>query len=55
MVVIHHNPECGTSRNVLKIIQDAGYKPVVIEYIRLDDSPQSKIKSSLFILKINFT
>ncbi|KJF82111.1 arsenate reductase (glutaredoxin) [Photobacterium angustum] len=34
MVVIHHNPECGTSRNVLQIIQDAGYKPVVIEYIQ---------------------
>lgn len=34
MVVIHHNPECGTSRNVLKIIQDAGYQPVVIEYLQ---------------------
>lgn len=34
MVVIHHNPECGTSRNVLKIIQDAGYEPVVIEYLQ---------------------
>ncbi|PSV04252.1 arsenate reductase (glutaredoxin) [Photobacterium leiognathi subsp. mandapamensis] len=34
MVVIHHNPECGTSRNVLQIIQDAGFEPVVIEYIQ---------------------
>ncbi|WP_067866169.1 arsenate reductase (glutaredoxin) [Neptuniibacter marinus] len=34
MVVIHHNPDCGTSRNVLKIIQDAGYSPVVIEYLQ---------------------
>lgn len=33
MIVIHHNPQCGTSRNVLKIIQDAGYSPVVIDYI----------------------
>ena len=33
MIVIHHNPECGTSRNVLKIIKDAGYEPIVIEYI----------------------
>ena len=24
-VVIHHNPECGTSRNVLAIIEAAGY------------------------------
>ncbi|GAA0831548.1 MULTISPECIES: arsenate reductase (glutaredoxin) [Marinomonas] len=33
MIVIHHNPECGTSRNTLKIIQDAGITPVVIDYL----------------------
>jgi arsenate reductase len=33
-VVIHHNPDCGTSRNVLRIIQASGYAPVVIEYLR---------------------
>jgi arsenate reductase len=32
-VVIHHNPECGTSRNVLGIIRAAGYDPVVIDYL----------------------
>lgn len=32
-VVIHHNPDCGTSRNVLKIIRDAGYDPVIIPYL----------------------
>lgn len=32
-VVIHHNPACGTSRNVLAIIRAAGYSPVVIEYL----------------------
>lgn len=32
-VVIHHNPECGTSRNVLQIIEAAGYAPTVIEYM----------------------
>lgn len=32
-IVIHHNPACGTSRNVLKIIRDAGYDPVVIAYL----------------------
>ncbi|MCB1459430.1 MAG: arsenate reductase (glutaredoxin) [Nitratireductor sp.] len=32
-VVIHHNPECGTSRNVLSIIESAGYQPVVIDYL----------------------
>lgn len=33
-VVIHHNPECGTSRNVLKVIEASGYTPVVIEYLK---------------------
>ncbi|MEZ6029794.1 MAG: arsenate reductase family protein [Hyphomonadaceae bacterium] len=33
-VVIHHNPECGTSRNVLAIIEAAGYSPVVIDYLK---------------------
>jgi len=33
-VVIHHNPDCGTSRNVLAIIEAAGYSPTVIEYLR---------------------
>ncbi|MCQ8879169.1 arsenate reductase (glutaredoxin) [Pseudoalteromonas shioyasakiensis] len=34
MVVIHHNPDCGTSRNVLQLIKAAGYDPVVIEYLK---------------------
>jgi arsenate reductase len=33
-VVIHHNPDCGTSRNVLAIIEAAGYAPTVIEYLK---------------------
>jgi arsenate reductase len=32
-VAIHHNPDCGTSRNVLAIIEKAGERPVVIEYL----------------------
>jgi len=32
-IVIHHNPACGTSRNVLAIIEASGATPVVIEYI----------------------
>ena len=32
-VVIHHNPDCGTSRNVLGIIRAAGYEPDVIDYL----------------------
>ena len=33
-IVVHHNPDCGTSRNVLQIIRAAGYEPVVIEYLK---------------------
>jgi arsenate reductase len=33
-VVIYHNPECGTSRNVLAILEAAGTHPIVIEYLK---------------------
>jgi arsenate reductase (glutaredoxin) len=33
-IVIYHNPDCGTSRNVLAIIEAAGYTPTVIEYLK---------------------
>lgn len=33
MIVIHHNPDCGTSRNVLETIRAAGEDPVVIPYL----------------------
>ena len=32
-IVIHHNPACGTSRNVLKIIRASGAEPVAIDYL----------------------
>ena len=33
-IVIHHNPECGTSRNVLEIIRGFAEEPIVIEYLK---------------------
>lgn len=33
MIVIHHNPACGTSRNVLAIIEASGETPVVVDYL----------------------
>lgn len=33
-VVIYHNPECGTSRNVLSIIRAAGYQPEIVPYLQ---------------------
>lgn len=32
-VTIYHNPSCGTSRNVLELIRNAGIEPEVIEYL----------------------
>ncbi len=32
-VVIHHNPDCGTSRNVVDIVRAAGYAPEIIPYL----------------------
>ena len=31
-VTIYHNPECGTSRNALAMIEAAGYVPSIIDY-----------------------
>lgn len=33
-IVIHHNPDCGPSRNVLAIIEASGETPIVIEYLK---------------------
>jgi arsenate reductase (glutaredoxin) len=33
-VVIYHNPDCGTSRNALGMIRNAGIEPHVIEYLK---------------------
>ncbi|MES2096877.1 MAG: arsenate reductase (glutaredoxin) [Pseudomonadota bacterium] len=31
-ITIYHNPDCGTSRNTLAMIEAAGYAPKVVEY-----------------------
>jgi arsenate reductase (glutaredoxin) len=38
-VIIYHNPECGTSRNVLAMVRNSGVEPHVIEYLK---SPPSR-------------
>ena len=39
MITIYHNPQCGTSRNTLAMIRNAGVEPHVIEYLK---TPPSK-------------
>jgi arsenate reductase (glutaredoxin) len=33
-VTIYHNPNCGTSRNVLGLIRNSGEEPIIIEYLK---------------------
>jgi len=33
-VTIYHNPACGTSRNTLALIRNAGIEPAIVEYLR---------------------
>lgn len=33
-IVVFHNPDCGTSRNVVEIIRAAAYEPTIIEYLQ---------------------
>ena len=33
-IVIHHNPACGTSRNVLEIIRGFAGEPIIVEYLK---------------------
>jgi arsenate reductase len=37
-VIVYHNPACGTSRNVLGLILNAGIEPHVIEYLKTPPS-----------------
>ncbi|MBX4949637.1 arsenate reductase (glutaredoxin) [Rhizobium binae] len=37
-VTIYHNPACGTSRNTLEMIRNAGIEPTVIEYLKTPPS-----------------
>lgn len=33
-VTIFHNPKCGTSRNVVAMVEAAGYAPEIVEYVK---------------------
>ncbi|MFT8762565.1 MULTISPECIES: arsenate reductase (glutaredoxin) [Acetobacteraceae] len=37
-VTIYHNPDCGTSRNTLALIRNAGIEPTIIEYLKTPPS-----------------
>ena len=37
-IIVYHNPACGTSRNVLGLIRNAGVEPHVVEYLKTPPS-----------------
>jgi len=43
-VTIYHNPACGTSRNTLEMIRNAGIEPTVIEYLKTPPSRDQLVK-----------
>jgi arsenate reductase len=51
-VTIYHNPACGTSRNTLALIRNAGIEPVVIEYLR---NPPERATLAELIAKAGLT
>jgi len=51
-VVIYHNPACGTSRNTLGLIRNAGIEPHVIEYLK---SPPSRALLAQLIARAGLT
>jgi arsenate reductase len=49
-IIIYHNPACGTSRNTLAMIRNAGIEPHVIEYLK---TPPSRALLASLIERMN--
>lgn len=49
-ITIYHNPNCGTSRNVLALIRNAGIEPEVIDYLK---TPPSRDRLVALIAQMN--
>lgn len=43
-VTIYHNPDCGTSRNTLEMIRNAGIEPTVVEYLKTPPTREILVK-----------
>jgi arsenate reductase len=51
-VTIFHNPQCGTSRNTLGLIRNAGIEPIIIEYL---DHPPTRQQLAQMIAAAGLT
>ena len=50
-ITIFHNPNCGTSRNVLAAIREAGREPKVVEYLKVGWT-RSQLEGLLKTMKV---
>lgn len=46
---IYHNPQCGTSRNVLALLRHCGIEPTIIEYLQ---NPPSRAELQALLQRI---
>lgn len=51
-IIIYHNPDCGTSRNVLALIRNSGVEPHVVEYLK---TPPSRALLARMIARAGMT
>lgn len=51
-IVIYHNPACGTSRNTLALIRNAGIEPHVVEYLK---SPPSRAQLQSLLARMGIS
>jgi arsenate reductase (glutaredoxin) len=51
-VIIYHNPDCGTSRNTLAMIRNAGVEPHIIEYLKC---PPTRLLLRQMLARANLT
>ena len=51
-ITIYHNPQCGTSRNVLALIRNTGAEPEVIEYLK---TPPTREKLKELLARMGIT
>jgi arsenate reductase len=51
-VIIYHNPDCGTSRNTLAMIRNAGIEPHVVEYLK---TPPARALLKLLVARMGLS
>ena len=51
-IVVYHNPACGTSRNTLAMIRNAGIEPHVVEYLK---TPPTRVLLESLIARAGMT